>query len=141
MENTEQLSILKTLNTNLWITANAGSGKTTQLVNRFLFLLQNGVKPEEIVCITYTEAGAKEMKDRIIKKCQQNQLDIKEYQLKISTIHSFCQKLLTKNNIIPQKIKILNDDKYTISRIIQQITDKIEQQERLKNNYNTIIDN
>ena len=134
-------NLLNDIHQNFWITANAGSGKTTQLVNYFFSLIKNNINPDQIICITYTEAGAKEMKDRIIKKCQQNQLDIKEYQLKISTIHSFCQKLLTKNNIIPQKIKILNDDKYTISRIIQQITDKIEQQESLKNNYNTIIDN
>ena len=127
MENTEQLSILKTLNTNLWITANAGSGKTTQLVNRFLFLLQNGIKPEEIVCITYTEAGAKEMKDRIISIAKQHNLNIKEHQLNISTVHAYCLKLLTTNKILPENIKILNNDKYTVDKIITKIENNIDE--------------
>ena len=103
MENTKQQSILQTLNVNLWITANAGSGKTTQLVNRFLFLLQNGIKPEEIVCITYTEAGAKEMKDRIISIAKQHNLNIKEHQLKqkekYSFIHPFNQTKSLKEHL------------------------------------------
>ena len=122
MENTKQQSILQTLNVNLWITANAGSGKTTQLVNRFLFLLQNGIKPEEIVCITYTEAGAKEMKNRIMSVAKQHNLNIKEYQLNISTIHGYCLKLLTINKILPENIKILNNDQYTIDKIVKNMS-------------------
>ena len=33
---------------NIWITANAGCGKTTKLVERFLFLMENGAKIDEI---------------------------------------------------------------------------------------------
>lgn len=139
MECTKQLSILKTLNINLWITANAGSGKTTQLVNRFLFLLQNGIKPEEIVCITYTEAGAKEMKDRIISIAKQHNLNIKEHQLNISTIHAYCLKLLTTNKILPENIKILNNDKYTVDKIITKIENNID--EILEKKSDDIVEN
>ena len=92
------------LDTNYWINANAGSGKTFNLVQRFVFLLQNGVPIEKILCITYTEAAATEMKKRVIKKIEtliksgfdeKNILkNINTSKLDISTIHSFCRQLL-----------------------------------------------
>ena len=94
------------LDTNYWINANAGSGKTFNLVQRFVFLLQNGVSVEKILCITYTEAAATEMKKRVIKKIDeliQNGFDKKNIlknintsKLNISTIHSFCRQLLSQ---------------------------------------------
>lgn len=50
---------------NVWIDANAGSGKTTALVYRYVSLLLSGVSHENIYCITYTNVGAFEMKTRI----------------------------------------------------------------------------
>ncbi|MDX2113550.1 MAG: double-strand break repair helicase AddA [Alphaproteobacteria bacterium] len=49
------------------VRANAGSGKTTLLVNRVLSLLCFGVAPEKILCLTYTNPAAAEMKNRIIQ--------------------------------------------------------------------------
>ena len=49
-----------------WITANAGSGKTTALTARVVRLLLLGVEPERIVCITYTKAAAAEMRHRVL---------------------------------------------------------------------------
>ena len=50
-----------------WVTASAGSGKTTVLVNRILRLLLSGAEPGRILCLTYTTAGAVEMKNRVMK--------------------------------------------------------------------------
>ena len=52
----------------VWITANAGSGKTTYLTKRVLNLLLLGVTPERICCITYTKAAASEMRHRVLKQ-------------------------------------------------------------------------
>ncbi len=49
----------------VWVTANAGSGKTYVLTARVLRLLLSGVKPEEILCLTYTKAAAAEMRSRV----------------------------------------------------------------------------
>lgn len=49
----------------IWVGASAGSGKTTVLVNRVLRLLLAGVKPQKILCITFTRAAAAEMAIRI----------------------------------------------------------------------------
>ena len=51
------------------VTAGAGSGKTTVLVERYLKILrERDVKPREIVAITFTEKAAAEMKERIIEE-------------------------------------------------------------------------
>jgi ATP-dependent helicase/nuclease subunit A len=49
----------------IWVEANAGSGKTFVLTNRVLRLLLNGVRPQSILCLTYTKAAAAEMRKRV----------------------------------------------------------------------------
>lgn len=48
-----------------WVSANAGSGKTRVLTNRVARLLLDGVKPDAILCLTYTKAAAAEMQTRL----------------------------------------------------------------------------
>ncbi|HZY67811.1 MAG TPA: UvrD-helicase domain-containing protein, partial [Devosia sp.] len=52
----------------VWVTANAGSGKTYVLTARVLRLLLSGVRPEEILCLTYTKAAAAEMRGRVAER-------------------------------------------------------------------------
>lgn len=52
----------------VWVTANAGSGKTYVLTARVLRLLIGGAKPEEILCLTYTKAAAAEMRGRVAER-------------------------------------------------------------------------
>src|SRR5690606_6750965 len=52
----------------VFVTANAGSGKTTTLVNRVARLLLRRVQPGEILCVTYTKAAAAEMQARLFDK-------------------------------------------------------------------------
>ncbi|MET0606947.1 MAG: double-strand break repair helicase AddA, partial [Beijerinckiaceae bacterium] len=47
---------------------NAGSGKTEVLVRRVIRLMLGGVKPDEILCLTYTKAAAAEMTNRVFKR-------------------------------------------------------------------------
>ncbi len=53
---------------NVWVSANAGAGKTRILTHRVLRLLAEGAPPSSILCLTYTNAGAAEMRARIIKE-------------------------------------------------------------------------
>ena len=66
--NEQGRSKLSQSNNSMWITANAGSGKTTNLIFRILNLLLNGYSPEKILCLTYTNAAASEMYDRLFKE-------------------------------------------------------------------------
>ncbi|MEX0968825.1 MAG: double-strand break repair helicase AddA [Paracoccaceae bacterium] len=51
-----------------WITANAGSGKTSVLINRVARILLGGTPPARILCLTYTKAAAAEMQNRLFKQ-------------------------------------------------------------------------
>ncbi|HZQ02030.1 MAG TPA: double-strand break repair helicase AddA [Reyranella sp.] len=48
-----------------WVEANAGTGKTKVLTDRVTRLLLAGVKPERILCLTFTKAAAAEMHNRL----------------------------------------------------------------------------
>ena len=52
----------------IFVTANAGSGKTTTLVDRVARLLLAGAAPEAILCVTYTKAAAAEMQRRLFDR-------------------------------------------------------------------------
>ncbi|WP_424966156.1 double-strand break repair helicase AddA [Dinoroseobacter sp. S375] len=51
----------------VWLSANAGSGKTKVLTDRVARLLLEGVPPERILCLTYTKAAASEMQNRLFR--------------------------------------------------------------------------
>jgi ATP-dependent helicase/nuclease subunit A len=54
--------------TSVFVTANAGSGKTTTLVGRVARLLLQRVDPAAILCVTYTKAAAAEMQRRLYQQ-------------------------------------------------------------------------
>ena len=88
--NKEQKEAVITNNQDVLVLAGAGTGKTRVLTARVEYLLEQGVKPEEIVCFTFTNKAAREMKWRINKAVPKN---ISEA-LSISTFHSFCMTFL-----------------------------------------------
>lgn len=49
----------------VWVSANAGTGKTHVLTDRITRLLLSGIKPERILCLTFTKAAAAEMATRL----------------------------------------------------------------------------
>src|SRR5687768_13653849 len=49
----------------VWVSANAGTGKTHVLTMRVLRLMLAGTLPERILCLTYTKAAAAEMSKRV----------------------------------------------------------------------------
>ncbi|MFA7263836.1 MAG: double-strand break repair helicase AddA [Caulobacter sp.] len=53
---------------NAFVTANAGTGKTKTLIDRVARLLLRKVRPEAILCVTYTRAAAAEMQHRLFRR-------------------------------------------------------------------------
>ncbi|MHB1455613.1 MAG: ATP-dependent helicase [Armatimonadota bacterium] len=75
------------------IYAGAGAGKTRVIAARVAILLGNGVPPDEILCITFTNKAAEEMKQRISQyACR----DVSE--MWIGTFHAICARILRKYN-------------------------------------------
>jgi len=70
--------------------AGAGAGKTKTLVSRYAHIIQNlGVSPANVLCITFTNKAAQEMKNRVSKL-----IDSDVATDFICTIHSLCVKIL-----------------------------------------------
>jgi ATP-dependent helicase/nuclease subunit A len=55
----------------VWVSASAGTGKTKVLTDRVLSLLLTGIKPQRILCLTFTRAAAAEMEFRILDRLGQ----------------------------------------------------------------------
>ncbi|GAA6908369.1 ATP-dependent helicase [Helicobacter pylori] len=65
--NPEQLKATKALKGYNLVIASAGTGKTSTIVGRILYLLDNGIKPEEILLLTFTNKASNEMIARVAK--------------------------------------------------------------------------
>ena len=60
--NEEKQKIIKT-DGNVLVVANPGTGKTKLLAYKFVYLLKNGLKSEEILCLTFTNKTKKELEN------------------------------------------------------------------------------
>jgi DNA helicase II / ATP-dependent DNA helicase PcrA len=93
---TEKLAAIEHTGSPLLVTAGPGSGKTRVITERIKFLMKTGLKPSEILCLTFSEKAANELKERV-----QDDKDVKEKidisEMEISTYHSFCRRLLLDN--------------------------------------------
>jgi ATP-dependent helicase/nuclease subunit A len=87
------------------ISSPAGSGKTEKLARRYISLLKGGSEVERILAITFTDKAAAEMKERILNILRDEDRELFERikekvpRMRISTIHSFCLKLLKRFSI------------------------------------------
>lgn len=61
----DQQALAAAPDAHVWLSASAGTGKTHVLTARVFRLLLQGVRPENILCLTFTKAGAAEMADRV----------------------------------------------------------------------------
>ncbi len=73
------------------VIAGAGSGKTKVLTHKIAYLIANGVKPWNILAITFTKKAANEMKERIEKLIGDDAKDVW-----MGTFHSICVRILRR---------------------------------------------
>ncbi len=94
---------------NILVAASAGSGKTRVLVERVISHIKQGIGIDTMLIVTFTEAAAKEMKDRVQKALQleinnahgnEQQWYVQQLSrlniANISTLHAFCLRLIEK---------------------------------------------
>ena len=90
--NKQQEIAVKHIDGPMLVLAGAGSGKTKVLTSRIAYLIENGVRIENILAITFTNKAAKEMKDRVI-----NLIGMDAKSIQISTFHSLGLRIIKEN--------------------------------------------
>ena len=63
----EQQSVIDERNSNLLVSAAAGSGKTAVLVERIIQMISSGLDVDHLLVVTFTKAAAAEMKETLAK--------------------------------------------------------------------------
>ena len=91
--NKEQKEAVQTTAGPLLILAGAGSGKTKVLTSRIAYLIQKGVKPQNILAVTFTNKAAKEMKARLGSMIGENTVKY----MWVGTFHGICGRILREN--------------------------------------------
>ena len=101
----EQRDIIDSRNKNILVSASAGSGKTTVMIQRIIDLVldeKDRTPISKFLIVTFTKASAADMKQKLIEAFQKNQDD--EFCLEqidnvdtsdISNLHSFCSRLIS----------------------------------------------
>ena len=69
------------------VVAGPGTGKTRVIVERIKHLVNNNIKPSEILCLTFSEKATLEMQERLEKEIDTANMQIKTY-------HSFAYEIL-----------------------------------------------
>ena len=104
----EQQKVIQLRNRNILVSAAAGSGKTAVLVERIITMLTEDDPPvdvDKLLIVTFTEAAASEMKERIRLAIEKKLLEYPEdehlkqqatliHNAQITTIHSFCLSVI-----------------------------------------------
>ncbi|MBO4630024.1 MAG: UvrD-helicase domain-containing protein [Treponema sp.] len=91
--NPEQLEAVTSTEGYIRVIAGAGSGKTRALTYRFAYLVNEiGIMPSHILCVTFTNKAAAEMRNRIRKLTGDNDTGY------ISTFHGFCVSVLQEDS-------------------------------------------
>ena len=87
--NEKQQEAIDILKGQVMLLAGPGTGKTFTVINRIEKMLSDGVEPSSILCLTFSDAAASEMRQRLIKK-----MGVKASSVDIYTYHSFCNDII-----------------------------------------------
>ncbi|MYE32118.1 MAG: AAA family ATPase, partial [Chloroflexi bacterium] len=118
----EQIAVIEAEATDLAVTAGAGSGKTHVLVERYLRLLRTSSIPE-IAAVTFTEAAATEMRERV-RRAVMADVDLSRHRAAlddavIGTVHSLALRLLREHPFdaaIDPSAAVLGEDEAELLR-------------------------
>ena len=87
--NSRQQEAIDTLIGSVMLLAGPGTGKTFTVINRIEKMLEQGINPSSILCLTFSDAAASEMRQRLIKK-----MGVLASSVDIFTYHSFCNQII-----------------------------------------------
>ena len=106
------------------VLAPAGCGKTDILAERVHRAVCNGVKVEDMLCLTFTNRASRGMQSRIKSIIGDN-----ANKLFIGNLHRFCAKFIFDNNIVSQSSAIMDeeDELFVINNVSDYVIERIEE--------------
>ncbi len=113
-------AIRSRLDATLFVEASAGTGKTSALVSRIIELVKAGTPMRRIAAITFTEAAAAELRDRVRESLERSarsgevarEAVAEVDEAAISTLHSYAQRLVSEHPFeagLPPAIEVLDE--------------------------------
>jgi DNA helicase-2/ATP-dependent DNA helicase PcrA len=121
-----QLEAVKSKHRNTLVVAPPGSGKTTVIINRIKYLIEElGVKSENIIVITFTKAAAENMKLRYLKENNSGGIPF------FGTFHGLFYKILKRHlgniDIIDSSISYKLIQKILLTKLDEVAEDKVKE--------------
>ena len=121
--NEQQLDAVTSTEGYVRVIAGAGSGKTRALTNRYAYLVRElGISPSNILCITFTNKAAKEMKKRV-RHLLGDDVDTSF----VATLHAFCTRVLREDIgrlFYPESFIVL--DNADQKKILEEVYDELD---------------
>lgn len=98
--NDKQMECIKTVDGPVMVLAGPGTGKTFTIIQRIKYMLERGITPSSILCLTYSEAAANEMKSRLVKE-----IGTVASSVSVNTYHAFCNEVIRQ---YPSEFELLD---------------------------------
>ena len=133
--NPAQQKAVQTIEGPVMVIAGPGTGKTQILAARILNILkQSDTRPENILCLTYTEAGATAMRQRLSAF-----MGTDSYRVNIHTFHSLCNRLISERPDLYSRRELRVIDDLEKVEIFQSIMESLPHDSVIKDyeSYNT----
>jgi len=126
--NPEQQEAVQTVYGPVMVIAGPGTGKTQILSARIgHLLLETDYLPDNILCLTYTDAGRIAMRKRL-----QDMIGADAYRVAIHTFHSFCSQIISDNPSFFNKPALDPVSELERVEILKDLIDKLENDNPLK---------
>lgn len=107
------------------VLAGAGSGKTSVLVKRIVYAITHlGVKPEEVMAVTFTNKAAQELKWRVKRALQHTLDEVEIEKMHIGTFHGLSFKMLREPAFNPANLPFIIWDEDDIERKLADLLHK-----------------
>ncbi len=98
--NIKQQECINTIDGPVMVLAGPGTGKTFTIIQRVKHMLNQKITPASILCLTYSEAAANEMKSRLVKE-----IGTIAASVCVHTYHAFCNELIKQ---YPNEFELLD---------------------------------
>ena len=121
--NVKQQLAIDTIDGQVMMLAGPGTGKTYTLIERVKKMLENPeIEPSSILCLTFSDAAATEMRQRLIKN-----IGVKASTVDVYTYHSFCNEVIRTNPAqfdMSGSVKLISDTEKI--KLIKECIDELD---------------